>query len=247
MKKTWKIFLWIIAGLVVIMILFSGWYWFRANSEMGLMTPLETGKVVDNIYAINNEFVNSYIIEEGKNLIVVDCGNDVETIQKGFKFLKLKPDNVVAVLLTHSDGDHVAALKLFKNAEVYLSREEEQMINGTTSRFFIFGNSIDTDNYILVDDNQEFTIADVPIKGILTPGHTPGLMCYIVNDRFMFTGDALSLKNGKIDEFNDFFNMDSERALKSIYKIKEVENVDYIFTAHYGYSDNFEHAISDID
>jgi glyoxylase-like metal-dependent hydrolase (beta-lactamase superfamily II) len=72
-------------------------------------------------------------------------------------------------------------------------------------------------------------------------------MCYLVNDKYLFTGDALSLKNDKIDEFNNFFNMDSEMALKSIEKIKNLNNIDYIFTAHYGYSDNFQKAISEID
>lgn len=247
MAKIWKILLSIIGGIVLLLLLFSGWYWFKANSEMKLMKPLKTGKVVDNIYVINEGFVNSYVIAEGKNLIMVDCGNDLKKISEGFKTLNFNPDNVVAVLLTHSDGDHVAGLKLFKNAKVYLSSAEEQMINGKTSRFFIFGNNIDTDNYNLVEDNQIFTLSAVRIKGILTPGHTPGQMCYLVNDKYLFTGDALSLKNGRINEFNDFFNMDSEMALKSIQKIKKLEGVEYIFTAHYGYSNNFEKAISEID
>jgi len=30
--------------------------------------------------------------------------------------------------LTHSDFDHAGGLSLFENAEIYLSRDEEQMI-----------------------------------------------------------------------------------------------------------------------
>lgn len=247
MSKTLKILLWSVAGIIILIILFLGAYMIKFKSEVSLMTPLETGKLIDNIYVIKDDFVNVYIIREGKKAIVIDCGNDTETIKKGFEELKINTEDVVAVLLTHSDGDHVKALNLFKNAEVYLSHKEEQMINGQTSRFLFFGNSIGNNKYRLLEDNQVFTIAATRIEGILTPGHTPGLMCYLINDKYLFTGDAFSLKNGKIDEFNNFFNMDSKVALKSIEKIKKLKNIDYIFTAHYGFSDNFQKAISEID
>ncbi len=247
MSKTLKILLWSVAGIIILIILFLGAYMIKFKSEVSLMTPLETGKLIDNIYVIKDDFVNVYIIREGKKAIVIDCGNDIEAIKKGFEELKINTEDVVAVLLTHSDGDHVKALNLFKNAEIYLSHKEEQMINGQTSRFLFFGNSIGNNKYRLLEDNQVFTIAATRIEGILTPGHTPGLMCYLINDKYLFTGDAFSLKNGKIDEFNNFFNMDSKVALKSIEKIKKLKNIDYIFTAHYGFSDNFQKAISEID
>lgn len=247
MSKTLKILLWSLAGIIILIILFLGAYMIKFKSEVSLMTPLETGKLIDNIYVIKDDFVNVYIIREGKKAIVIDCGNDIEAIKKGFEELKINTEDVVAVLLTHSDGDHVKALNLFKNAEIYLSNKEEQMINGQTSRFLFFGNSIDISKYKLLEDKQIFTIAATRIEGILTPGHTPGSMCYLINDKYLFTGDAFSLKNGKIDEFNNFFNMDSKVALKSIEKIKKLKNIDYIFTAHYGFSDNFQKAISEID
>ncbi|MGZ5540013.1 MAG: hypothetical protein ACXW1O_08215 [Halobacteriota archaeon] len=42
------------------------------------------------------------------------------------------------MFLTHTDNDHVGGLNLFKNADVYLSIDEEQMINRTTPRFVGF-------------------------------------------------------------------------------------------------------------
>lgn len=135
MSKPVKNVLWSVAGVVILIILFFAYYMIKAKSETAVMTPLDTGQVVDNVYVIKDDFVNVYIIREGKKAIVIDCGNDLETITNGFKQLKIKPNDVVAVLLTHSDGDHVKALKLFKNAEIFLSRKEEQLINGQTSRF----------------------------------------------------------------------------------------------------------------
>lgn len=81
-------------------------------------------------------------------------------------------------------------------------------------------------------------IAGVKTKGILTPGHTPGAMCYLVNGRFLFTGDTMSLKDGRAGLFNDLFNMDSEQQKISLHKLKNVPEVKTIFSAHYGLTDN---------
>ena len=138
---------------------------------------------------------------------------------------------VKGVFLTHSDWDHVAAVGLFGKANVYISRDEEQMINGKTPRFFsLFKNSLPF-KYELLDDGQVIDIAGVKIKGIMTPGHTPGSMCYLVNDRFLFTGDSMSLRDGRAGLFNEFFNMDSETQKKSLHKLKNIPDLKYIFTS----------------
>ncbi len=80
---------------------------------------------------------------------------------------------------------------------------------------------------------------------IITPGHTPDSMCYLINNKYLFTGDALSIKAGKIDKFNEFFNMDTETATKSIEKITRIPVTEYIFSAHYGYSDDYKNAVKD--
>ena len=73
-------------------------------------------------------------------------------------------------------------------------------------------------------------------------GHTVGAMCYQVNDSLLFTGDALSLQNGKIDKFNEMFNTDTEEAIKSLDKLTDIPGVKHIFTAHHGYA-KFERAV----
>ena len=56
---------------------------------------------------------------------------------------------------------------------------------------------------------------------------------------------ALSIKDGKIDKFNEFFNMDTETAINSIEKLIGIPGMEYIFTAHYGYSDDYTTAVQD--
>ena len=93
--------------------------------------------------------------------------------------------------------------------------------------------------YTLLDDGQTISIAGFTIKGILTPGHTPGSMNYIVDDSCIFTGDNLSLKNGVARQFTEFFNMDTKMQLQSLPKLSDIPSIKYVFTAHHGFSNDY--------
>jgi len=244
MKKPYrKVLKW--GGVVVgiLLIIFIG-FMIKIKSETGNMYPLESKRIVDNITSVKDSYVNMYLIEDEGGYIAIDAGNDIDVLEEEFGKLKINPDKVTTVLLTHSDAVHVAAVELFRNAKIYLSSQEEQMINGGTSRFWVFGNSIYSNDYGLIDDQQTLNIGSTKVKGILIPGHTPGSMCYLINDKYLFSGDVLSLKDGKIAGFNDFFNMDTETALKSLDKLTDIPGVEWIFTAHYGCTDDYPNAVS---
>jgi glyoxylase-like metal-dependent hydrolase (beta-lactamase superfamily II) len=61
-------------------------------------------------------------------------------------------------------------------------------------------------------------------------------MCYLVNDKYLFTGDTTALENGKVKPFNKFFNMDTDEEIKSLDKIQNMDRVELILTGHYGYT-----------
>lgn len=230
----------IILGIIVL--LFIG-IMIMSKSEIDSMSPLETKELMENITSIKDKYVNMYLVKDEDSYIVIDAGDDIEIIEKEFKKLKINPDKVIAVFLTHTDFDHVAAIGMFKNADIYLSKQEEQLINGETSRFYIIGNSLNTEDYNLLEDGQVINIGNTKIQGILIPGHTPGAMCYKVNDTSLFTGDVLSLQNGKIDKFNEMFNMNTETAVKSLDKLTDIPDIKHIFTAHHGYAE-FKSAVN---
>jgi glyoxylase-like metal-dependent hydrolase (beta-lactamase superfamily II) len=236
MKKILKRILLGIGIIILLHIMVAFGFFLKFKSATKNMNPVASGKIVDNIYSVKDSFVNMFLI---------DAGNSSETISGELKKLNINPDQVMAVLLTHTDGDHVAALQLFKNAKVYISRQEEDMITGKKSKILFFGNHIATKKYTLMEDQQILVIRNIKIKGILTPGHTSGSMCYLINDKYLFTGDALRLKAGKIAEFNKFFNMDSKLAKQSIQKIINLPGTEYIFTAHHGYTADYKNAVSD--
>jgi len=239
-----RIFFGIVVIVSVIVMLGLG-YFLVARSITKAMTPVQTGETIKNVFSIKDSFVNFYLLKVGEHYIAIDAGNDTDNIQQELKTLSIDPSEIDAILLTHSDGDHVAGISIFKNADVYLSKPEEQLLNGKKSRFFVFGNKIDTDKYKLIEDLQILNIGDSKIQCFLAPGHTPGSMCYLVNDSLLFTGDALKLNKSGIEKFYDFFNMDSETASESIAKIVRIPGVQYLFTAHNGYTNDFNYAVRD--
>jgi hydroxyacylglutathione hydrolase len=243
MKRTIKrVFVGIIV-LLLLMILFFVWYQIKARSETKIMTPAQTGNITESVYSIRDSFVNLYLIGDSDRFIAVDAGNNAAVVGEQLKKLGISPDRIEAVLLTHTDGDHVAALKLFTKARVYLSKAEEQLLTGKKSRFLCFGTHIAAKTYTTLEDGQVICIGKDTIRCMLLPGHTVGSMCYQINRQYLFTGDAISLKNNKMDRFNEFFNSDTKMATRSMSRLTAVPGAAWIFTAHYGYTHDYQGAV----
>lgn len=240
MKKIIKRTLLVSGILIGVIIIFILGYMLKAKSEIKKFTPLETRCVNEEVLSIHDAFTNVYLVKSESGYIAFDAGNNIETVELELEKMNISPSEIIAVFLTHTDSNHVASIPLFEKAEIYLSKEEQRLINGEASRFLFFKNKIECEDYKLVTDNQVITIENLSVQCILTPGHTPGSTCYLVNGKYLFTGDALSIMDGKVKEFNHFFNMDTETQLKSIRKLSLLDSVEYIFTAHHGITNDFE-------
>jgi hydroxyacylglutathione hydrolase len=232
----------ILAGIIAIVV---GGFMYKFNSETSKMTPVETGKISEHGYAIKDEFVNMYLIKDSLGYIAIDAGKDLKVIETELQKLKIKPEEVIAVFLTHSDMDHVAGLPLFRNAKLYMAKNEVKMLNGEKQKVPGLNNSLSRKDYILLDNNQNVVIGAHKIHCILTEGHTSGSMCYQVNEKNLFTGDILSLHDGKLGHSIKFFDLDHDMTTKSISKITNIPNVEYILTSHWGISNDYKNAVKD--
>jgi glyoxylase-like metal-dependent hydrolase (beta-lactamase superfamily II) len=218
---------------------------YKFSSETGQMTPVATGQISEHGFAIKDEFVNMYLIKDSLGYIAIDAGKDIKIIEAELQKLNIKPEEVIAIFLTHSDMDHVAGIPLFKNAKLYMARNEVKMLNGEDQKIPGYNNSISRRDYILLDDNQTVEIGKHKIHCILTEGHTSGSMCYQVNEKNLFTGDILSLHYGKLGHSVKFFDLDHDMTTKSISKITSIPNVEVILTSHWGISKDYKNAVKD--
>ena len=206
-------------------------------------------KILDNLYEIKTVASSMFLYKTDDSLICFDTGFNEGSIKKEFDKLGFDLGNVKYVFLTHSDSDHTGGLNLFKNAEIYLSTDEEQMIHKKTPRFFGFGyNKPISKVHITLKDGDVIQAGETKVTAIATPGHTLGSMSYLVNDSILAVGDALILKKGRVRPFTRLplgskLNMDPTTQQESIKKLAKLRNVSVMLTGHSGFTTDFEHAI----
>lgn len=216
----------------------------RSLIAIGSMNPLAMQEVMPGIYAINNGYVNLYIIRSDDRYIMFDAGADTDATVSALRDFGISINDIAAVMLTHTDNDHVSALTLLPSAEVYMSDSNrvflESEVGRNRSKLFI-----DMDRaYSTIKDGEVITIAGTQIQCIYTPGHTDGSVCYLVNGKYLFTGDNLNLNNGDAVLFNSIFNMNGEEQEQSLRRLSTLNGVEALFTMHTGYTADFLTAFS---
>ena len=201
--------------------------------------PSRTGKIQENLFAIKSRDANFFIYSDGDRLIAIDAGYRGKAGVNELGKIGIRPEKITHLFLTHTDPDHTGGLYHFPNAQVYLGVNEEQMITGKKYRFpLVYRNPALQRDYRLLDDGDTITAGSISIRAVAAPGHTPGHMAYIVNDKILFTGDALVLQNGFIAPFYCPFNMNGRKAMESVKRLVQLERVTMICTSHTGYTEN---------
>ena len=233
MKKTIKR---VLLGVAAIFVIFAGIGLYNIYPLLS-MKPVKTGPIPNsNIFAIKNSLITVYFVKTDSGYIMIDAAADLKKFEALMKKEGININDVKWIFLTHSDYDHVAALPLFPNAQILMSEDELQLVNGTTVRMKSSGNTmppgIDINKINLLSNNQEFSFSGTKVKCIKAPGHTTGSMFYLIDNKYLFTGDAFGVAKGAL--IIHPFTMDAELARKTMETLKETINSSVVLSAHYG-------------
>jgi hydroxyacylglutathione hydrolase len=208
--------------------------------------PTPTGKVAEHVYAVTAGMASMFIYADGAHAIAIDAGYGGEMLRQELQRIPVDPASVTHLFLTHGDVDHTGGLDLFPNAHVYLSNDEEQMIDGGVPRMLGLYHSPRLERpYTLLADGDHGSVGAIEFRAIATPGHTPGSMSYLVDGHVLFTGDTLALRDGRVRTFYRLINMDTATQKASIRKLARLGNVSLLCTAHTGCTTDYALAMKD--
>lgn len=169
---------------------------------------MENGFLCIEILTRQGDMSNySYLVidKKTKKGAVIDPSWEVEKIVREVNKYNV---NIEKILITHCHNDHVNSVdELVRryNSDVYISKKE--------SDFYDYKNK----NLVCINNKDVINLGYTKINCILTPGHTKGGMCFLIEDE-IFTGDTLFIEAcGRCD----LYGGNAEELFESIKFIKE--------------------------
>lgn len=138
--------------------------------------------------------VNCYILhEEGDNeAVVIDPGGSEEAV---WMHISAEGLTLKAILNTHAHADHIGAVDFLREktgAKFYLHEADAPMLLDARKNLSAFmGMPIVTKPAdVLLKGGEVLDICHMKFTVLHTPGHSPGGICYLMEDR-VFSGDTL--------------------------------------------------------
>ena len=114
---------------------------------------------------------NTTLVTTKKTKILIDCGNTCKYVCEKLKNLNIKPEEIDAILITHTHVDHIKGLQVFLhkyNTKVYLTEKMQPDLQ------YI-------ENYCLIEKNN-FTINDIKIDIIKTSHDSSDSQGFIITN-----------------------------------------------------------------
>ena len=223
-----------------------------------IFQPLNTGWIDEHVACVREWVANIFFYRKGDTTIMIDAGYHYDRLPEKMGWLGIDPKSVRHILITHQDTDHVGAVErdsdgLFRKARLYIGEVEDRYLTGKVRRKVIYRlyklPQVTTDNKKrLLRDGETLRIGDIKIKCFLVPGHTWGHMVYLIDDRYLFTGDTLWFGADGGYSFISTLAEDNKLAVRSLAvleaKLRKMGVRPLFLTGHTGWTDNFEFAFA---
>ncbi|MCI6841537.1 MAG: MBL fold metallo-hydrolase [Clostridiales bacterium] len=226
-----------------------------------IFKPMNTGWIDENVACVREWVANIFFYRKGDTTIMIDAGYNYDRLAEKMSWLGIDPKSIRHILITHQDTDHVGAVKadspgLFKKVKLCIGETENRYLTGEVRRKVIyhlykFPQVTINNKKVLLKDGQTMRIGDIKIKCFLVPGHTWGHMVYLIDDKYLFTGDKLWFGADGGYSFISALAEDNKLAVKSLAiletKLKKIGVRPLFITGHTGWTDNFDFAFAHKD
>ena len=223
-----------------------------------IFKPLNTCWIDENVACIREYVANIFFYRKNGTTVMIDAGYNYERLEGKMKWLGISPSDISHILITHQDTDHIGAVEsdspgLFKNAMLYIGKIENQYLIGKVRRkvmwhMYKLPQVTIHNKKTLLDDNEVFYINDIKIECFLVPGHTWGHMVYLIDDKYLFTGDTIWLGLDGGYSFISALAENNKIAVKSLCELEtKLHNRNLsplIITGHTGCTNNLDFAFA---
>lgn len=120
----------------------------------------------------------SYVLVSGKEMMVFDPAKNIEAYQR---FAHRRGCAVTKTFETHRQADYISGSPMLNRATDAEIMAPEPDFQGATFR------------YTPVNDGETYTFSSggPEVKAIHTPGHTPGSTSYLIDGKYLVTGDTV--------------------------------------------------------
>ena len=159
---------------------------------------------------------NSYLVmdEETRDAVVIDANFEPNLVVDAARKLGAE---VKAVLLTHTDVDHIAGLPVLLNElgpipVAVHDAERKILVEGRPLRREFAAEMPRVESVESLKDDEHYRAGSLDFEVLHTPGHSPGGVTLKIGD-LLFTGDALFA--GSIGR-SDFRNSDGRALIEGI-------------------------------
>ncbi len=160
----------------------------------------------------------SHIIQSGNEAIVID---PLYPVEKYVDLAKEMGFEITKVFDTHQHADHVSSardLAKITDSKLYLSKYE--------------GYEFDA-NFIGHNDTVSF--GKSTLKVLHTPGHTPGSLSYLIDEKYVFTGDILFVESIGRPDLRDKAEEFTEELYATLHeKLLSLPHYTMVFPTHHG-------------
>ena len=226
-----------------------------------IFKPLNTGWVDERVACVREWVANIFFYRKGNTTIMIDAGYNYDRLAEKMDWLGIDPQSIRHILITHQDTDHVGAVEadspgLFRSAKLYIGEIENRYLTGEVRRKVIYHlyklpQVAINNEKVLLHDGETFEIGGIKIECFLVPGHTWGHMVYLIDDKYLFTGDTLWFGADGGYSFISSLAESNKLAVKSLaaleQKLQSRDLHPLFLTGHTGWTDNFEFAFAHKD
>lgn len=164
--------------------------------------------------------------------VIIDPGGEVETIAGFLQDRNLTP---CAYLLTHGHVDHVSGISgLCERYPAWIGMHPADLLwafkSSNAMPPFYSAPEIPRCDIQGIDDDQKLTLGNLVFRVLLTPGHSPGSVCFLVTaEHALFTGDTLFA--GSVGR-TDFAGGNPRAMTESLRRISQLPGETIIYPGH---------------